>query len=88
MTATFTAAKATQAELERAVADASGRLTDIQGVGSGAMGLTPDAVKAAPEYRAARAAYDRAFRQLQQFNAWFVPTFAAELRAERRTRHV
>lgn len=35
----------------------------------GAMGLTPDDVKASPEWRAAKARYERAFARLRAFNA-------------------
>lgn len=35
----------------------------------GRMGLTPDAVKATPEWRAAKQAYDRAFAALRSFNS-------------------
>lgn len=34
----------------------------------GTMGLTPDAVKSSPEYRAAKLRYAAAFNQLRAFN--------------------
>ena len=46
---------------------ASATLRAIPGVGGGPMGLTPDAVKASPEYRAARAACDAAHLRLRAF---------------------
>ena len=49
----------------------------------GPMGLTPDEVKASPQWRAERAASDRAFAEARDFNAWLVKTFAREYRAER-----
>jgi hypothetical protein len=49
----------------------------------GHMGLTPDHVKASPEYQAAKAAHGIAFRRLQDFNSSFVKKFSNELRAER-----
>lgn len=52
----------------------------------GAMNLTPDDVKASPEYRDAKQKVDRAFNKLRQFNAGFVKTYAKELRDERRNR--
>lgn len=85
--AEFAAAKLRQGELEAFERRAAAELRGIAGVGSGSMGLTPDSVKASPEYRAARAAHDSAFRQLQQFNATFCRTFKAELRDERKRRH-
>lgn len=81
---TFTAAKAIKRGLEESERAAAKRLLGIAGVGSGAMGLTPDSVKSSPEYRTAKAEHDLAFRRLQAFNAQFVKAFAAELRAERR----
>lgn len=38
----------------------------------GPMGLTPDDVKASPEWRKAKARYDRAFANLRAFNAAMV----------------
>lgn len=52
----------------------------------GPMGLTPDAVRATPEWRAAKARVDKAFARLRAFNAVFVKRFAKELRAERAER--
>jgi len=49
----------------------------------GPMNLTPDAVRALPEWQAAKNGCDSAFARLRKFNAFFVPTFKAELRAER-----
>ena len=82
----FAAAKAVQAELERARNDASRALNAIAGVGTGAMGLTPSSVKASPEYRAARRAYDQRHADLAAFNARFVKQYATELAAERAAR--
>lgn len=53
----------------------------------GAMGLTPDAIKSSPEFRAAKEAYNRAFAELRAFNADFVKRYAkdeAKRRASRR----
>lgn len=61
-------------------------LRAVPGVGSGANGLTPDAVKFSPEYRAAKAAHEAALAELRRFNAWFAKAFKAEIAAERRTR--
>lgn len=52
----------------------------------GPMGLTPDAVKASPEYRAAKMAFDSAFAGQRCFNASFVRTFRREIAAERAAR--
>jgi hypothetical protein len=79
-------ARAKQSALWSASTVAAEALKLIPGVGTGPMGLTPDSVRSTPEYRAARAAADRAFRELQAYNAWLVKTYAAESRAERRAR--
>lgn len=60
--------------------DAPRALRAVPGVGSGPMGLTPDHVKVSPEYREARAAADKAFREMQRVNAWFCKTYAREYR--------
>lgn len=83
---TFAIAKAVQAELERARDDASRALNALAGVGTGAMGLTPDSVKASPDYRAARRAYDQRHADLAAFNARFVKQYATELAADRAAR--
>jgi hypothetical protein len=82
----FEDAKAERLALEAAAKSAGGQLKAIQGVGSGPMGLTPDAVKFSPEYRRAYAHYHRAANALRRFNAIFVKRFAIELRQERRQR--
>ena len=41
--------------------------------GAGPMGLTPDSVKASPEWKAKRASYDRAFAALRAFNTAHSP---------------
>jgi hypothetical protein len=46
-------------------------------------GLTPDAIKATPEWRMNKDAFDLATVNLQQFNKTFVKRYARELREER-----
>lgn len=50
----------------------------------GAMGLTPDAIKASPEYRAAKAAYDLAHARLRKINQIINRHFSVERLADRR----
>jgi len=38
-----------------------------------AMGITPDSVKVSPEFKTAKAAFDRAFAQLRNFNSAYKP---------------
>ena len=72
-----------RATLEREYLEASRALKAIPGVGSGPMGLTPDDVKARPEYREAKLASCRAFAALRSFNAHY----AKQLRAAALTSH-
>ena len=81
---TYELAKVAKKHLEDALAVAE-RATP-PGTGSGPMGLTPDHVKASPEWKAYRLAYDTAFAALRNFNGSFVKTFKAEIRAERAAR--
>ena len=83
----YAEAKQLKAQLEGNLDVASKALRAIPGIGSGPMGLTPDAVKNSPEYRAASAAYDVAFAALRNFNGQFVKAFKAEYAAERRERY-
>lgn len=55
--------------------------------GRGPMGLTPDAVKAMPEYRKLKSESDAAMRALQAFNKGFVRDFAKERAADRSARY-
>ena len=55
----------TRDSLEAAVKAASEALKRFA---RGPMGLTPDAVKFSPDYRAAKLAFDTAFSRLRQFN--------------------
>lgn len=86
MNARFAIACAARAQLEREAAAASAAWRAIPGVGSGAMGLTPDAVKFSPEYRAARTAYESAAGRLARLNKAMAREFKAELREERKAR--
>lgn len=90
----FQQAKIEEAKIEREMSEAEQALKFITaeisrrlGVSErGPMGLTPDAVKEMPEWRAAKTRVDKAFAQLRAFNAAFVKRFAKELRAERAER--
>ena len=63
--------------------EAAQALKAIPGVGSGPMGLTPDSVKASPEYKAAKARFDWDFDSFRKFNAYYTKAFKKELQAER-----
>jgi hypothetical protein len=79
----FEEAKAEEALVEREMSEAQAALNVFP---RGPTGLTPDAVKATPEWRAAKARVDKAFARLRAFNAVFVKRFAKKLRAERAER--
>lgn len=38
-------------------------------------GLTPDHIRALPEFQQAKQGFDLAFAELRSFNAWFVKTY-------------
>ena len=52
-----------------------------EGVGSGAMGLTPDHIKFSPEYRAARNRSEQIKDIIRKFNSTAAPRFKKEMRA-------
>jgi hypothetical protein len=80
---TYQEAKAIRASIEGEVK----RLGDaLRLFPVGPMGLTPDAVKASPEFRAAKSAFDVAFAQLRTTNDYLRRAFSTEIRAERRAR--
>lgn len=93
-TSAFQQAKIEEAKVEREMSEAEQALKFItadvaQRLGvpeRGPTGLTPDIVKEAPEWRAAKARVDKAFARLRSFNATFVKRFAKELRTERSER--
>lgn len=84
MSSAFETAKAIRDGLDGEVARTGARLELFPK--NGPMGLTPDHVKASPEFRAAKAAFDRAFANLRNFNKTYTVQFAGELRAERAAR--
>lgn len=81
--ALFLIGYAMQRQLEARMAAASVAMSDVPGVGTGPMGLTPDAVKASPAYSEARARYQAAHAALANHNRTFVRTFGRELSATR-----
>lgn len=80
----YVKAKARRDELE-AEADSTGRALKALS-GGGPMGKTPDAVRAKPEWKKAKAASDAAFKALQAFNTVFVKRFKKEIAQDRQRR--
>lgn len=46
--------------------------------------MTPDHVKAMPEWQQAKKDFDLAFAQLRNFNGWYVKTFRKEIAQEKK----
>ena len=82
---TFAQGKAIQASLE---ADVKNHSVTLWAFPRGAMGVTPDSVKATPEWQTAKRNYAVAFSKLRAFNSEFIKTFKRELTAERNARTV
>ena len=80
----FAIAKQAQMALESQLRDVSAFLSTFP---KSAMGLTPDSVKATPEWSAAKRDMDILFANLRAFNAVFCKRFARELRDERDARY-
>lgn len=76
--------KQVKQSLESEVEKAEKVLKEFDKYGKTDMGLTPDFVKAMPEYKKAKAEFDNAFQVLQKFNQQFVKQFRKEIAKERR----
>lgn len=79
--ATYEQAKAYQDMLYSALDRANSAL---QAFPKGALGLTPDSVKASAEFKQANARYQAAFQAVRSFNAWFTKQYKKERQAERK----
>lgn len=78
-------------QLEAIESECSKLLKSIPGVGSVISkgvknGLTPDHVKATPQYKSAKKQLDSAFKALREYNGGFCKLFAHEYQAERRAK--
>lgn len=60
------------------IADAASKALQLYPRGN--MGLTPDSVKALPEFKADKAAYNLAAQECRKYNQWFVKQFKKEYR--------
>jgi hypothetical protein len=76
----FLAAHEQAETLNRAVNETSAKLQEFP---RGPLGLTPDDVKASPEWQTAHRNFDIAFQALRKFNSTYTKTFAEELRHDR-----
>lgn len=80
----FLAYRAAREALCNRMRDAAERMAAIPGVGSGLFGLTPDHIKATPQWRAAHFAHWQAHTALADLNRRNVKRFRHELAQERR----
>lgn len=78
----FGDAKAQKARLEAEVSQLGATLNQFPK--GGLMGMTPENIRTSPEYRSAKANYDRAFQKLRDFNQTYVKQFKSEIRESRR----
>ena len=79
---TYREAKLKRLELDATLNTASRAMRSYP---EGDMGLTPDPIKATPEWRADRKAYNEADNALRNFNQQFHRVFAREIKAEQAT---
>lgn len=79
----YAIAKTVKAQLEAAETAAGQSLKSFP---KGPMGMTPDAVKASPEFKKAYAEYAAAFAALRNFNGMFFKTFKKEIAADRKAK--
>lgn len=83
----FNVAKQSKAMLESALDDADKALKAFDQYGKSEMGLTPDFVRAMPEWQQAKKEFDKAFAELRAFNGWYVKTFKKEIAADRKNKY-
>lgn len=81
----YAAAAEVEARLE-AEMNAASRAMDAWKAHRGPTGLTPDHVRATPEWKAAKAALDLAFARLRSFNAVYTRRFKLEIARARDAR--
>ena len=81
---TYEIAKQSKAALYVKLDAAEKALKAFDSFGKSSMGMTPDHVKAMPEWQAAKREFDRVFAEVRNFNGWFVKTFKKEIRKEPR----
>jgi hypothetical protein len=80
----FEDAKAERDLIQKEV-DASSAI--LRAFPKGPLGVTPDAVRATPEFRSANARFQKAFARLRAFNTIYTKRFVKEIRAEHSRRY-
>ncbi len=82
----FQEAKAYKAQLESLLDFADKRLKSFDCYGKSSIGMTPDHVKAMPEWQEAKTAFETAFQNLRNFNAKYTKAFRKEIQEERKNK--
>lgn len=83
----FEQAKAQADKLHAEMTAASRALNNfVDQFPKGPMNLTPDHVRAMPEYRVVKNAYERAFSAVRAFNGPYVKKYKKEIQADRAKR--
>ena len=78
---TYETALSERDRLEVAANNAGAALSELtKGVECGPMGLTPDHIKATPEWKNARRLFDSAFQDVRLFNVPFIRTYKKQWR--------
>lgn len=80
-------AKQSKIVVENACDIAEAKLKEFDKYGKSPNGLTPDNVKAMPEWQQAKADFDKAFAELRNFNGWFMKNFKKEIKEERKNKY-
>lgn len=87
MSVEFEIAKQSKRALEVALDSACDALKAFDSYGKSEMGMTPDHVKAMPEWKEAKRCFDVAFQSLRNFNGWFNKAFKKEINEERKNKY-
>ncbi|MEO2202200.1 hypothetical protein ABGV42_00395 [Paenibacillus pabuli] len=86
MSASYEEAKAHRQMLEDWNKEQSAKLKEFEQYGLSPIGGIPDHVRAMPEWKEAKRNYDASFRELRNYNSWFVKTYKKEYAADRKRR--
>lgn len=79
----YSDAKAYRDKLDSHVANLSQTLKSFP---KGAMGMTPDSVRASVEFKKVKSEFDGAFQKLRNFNEKFTKVYKGEIQADRASR--
>lgn len=81
---TYQEAKELNKQIEERVSILSAKLNSYP---KGLMGMTREDIRLSSEYQTVKAEYNKAFKELQNFNKWFLKTFKKEYAKERQERY-